>query len=244
MKRTRQDEEGEGATTHLLERRRKKKASLKKAAISSKFQRPTDRPFGFFEAASAPSARCAATPTPCTMLACMLTASLLAFVSSSSSAASSAFTVDTSSPGAPLSRVLLDSFGSSHGATTLRATWRSHFAQVQRDIPFRRVRFHGLLDDDMSTFLDGRANGALVFDTLDFLVAQGIAPTIELSYMPAELALNKTAFYRHYMGLRSTYESAPAYRAFITGLVQLFLDRYGAAAVRSWRFEVWNEPSV
>jgi hypothetical protein len=127
------------------------------------------------------------------------------------------FSVDTAHPGAPLSRVLLDSFGSSHGSTTLRATWRSHFSQTLRDIPFRRVRFHGILDDDMSSFRaqdgNGGFSGGLIFDTLDFFVANGITPTVELSYMPAALALNSTAYYRHYMGIRSTFASAPQWRA-------------------------------
>ena len=157
-----------------------------------------------------------------------------------SSTASAAFTIDTARPGAPLSRVLVDSFGSSHGATTLRATWRSHFQQALRDIPFHRVRFHGILDDDMSAFMKGGFSGGLIFDSLDFFVANGIAPTVELSYMPAALALNASAFDRHYMGIRSTFASAPQWRAFITGMVQLMISRYGAQTVRSWRFEVWS----
>jgi xylan 1,4-beta-xylosidase len=172
----------------------------------------------------------------------------LAFSCTAIATSSSAFAIDTAHPCPPLSRVLLDSFGSSHGSTTLRATWRSHFSQTLRDIPFHRVRFHGILDDDMSAFMNmngayGGASGGLIFDTLDFFVQNGITPTVELSYMPAALALNTTAFYRHYMGLRSTFASAPAWRAFITGLIQLMIDRYGAAVVRSWRFEVWNEPN-
>ena len=162
-------------------------------------------------------------------------------------AAAASFDVDTLTLGAPLSRVMLDSFGSSHGATTLRATWRAHFLQVLRDIPFRRVRFHGILDDDMSAWMDtraanmvGGASGGLIFDTLDFFVANGIAPTIELSYMPQALALNATAFDRHYSGIRSTFASAPAWRAFVTGLVTIMEARYGAATVRQWRFEVWS----
>jgi xylan 1,4-beta-xylosidase len=151
-----------------------------------------------------------------------------------------AFTVDTAHPGAPLSRVLVDSFGSSHGATTLRATWRSHFQQTLRDIPFHRVRFHGILDDDMSAYMKGGFSGGLIFDTLDFFVANKIAPTVELSYMPAALALNASAFDRHYSGIRSTFASAPQWRAYITGMVQLMIARYGAQTVRSWRFEVWS----
>jgi xylan 1,4-beta-xylosidase len=151
------------------------------------------------------------------------------------------FDIDTQTPLPALSRVLTDSFGSSHGATTLRATWRDHFLQTLHDIPFHRVRYHGSLDDDMSAYMNGRFSGGLIFDTLDFFVSNGITPTIELSYMPAGLALNTTAYYRHYAGLRSTFASAPAWRAFITDMITQMIARYGAATVRSWRFEVWNE---
>jgi hypothetical protein len=178
-------------------------------------------------------------------LICLMGILLIAIALSAATADTAvSFSVDTAHPGAPLSRVLLDSFGSSHGSTTLRATWRSHFSQTLRDIPFRRVRFHGILDDDMSSFRaqdgNGGFSGGLIFDTLDFFVANGITPTVELSYMPAALALNSTAYYRHYMGIRSTFASAPQWRAFITGMVQTMISRYGAQTVRSWRFEVWS----
>ena len=177
-------------------------------------------------------------PSPPPLLRVASLALALLARAASAAPASAAFDVDAASPGAPLSRVVLDSFGSSHGSTTLRATWRAHFLQVLRDVPFKRVRFHGILDDDMSTYLGGVASGGLVFDTLDFLVANGVTPTVELSYMPAALALNASDYRRHYMGIGSTYASAPAWRAFITGLVELCVARYGAAAVRSWLFEV------
>lgn len=175
------------------------------------------------------------------MLLLSLATLAVACAAAAAPAATAAFDIDTSrTPSPPLS-MLLDSFGSSHGATTLRATWREHFLQTLHDVPFRRVRFHGILDDDMSAFMGGRFSGGLIFDTLDFFVAHGIAPTVELSYMPAGLALNASAFYRHYGGIRSTFASAPAWRAFITDLVTQLIARYGAATIRQWRFEVWNE---
>lgn len=60
--------------------------------------------------------------------------------------------------------------------------------------------FAGILDDDMSTYLDGQANAALAFDTLDFLVANGITPTVELSFMPEGLASNASQTVFHYKG--------------------------------------------
>ena len=87
-----------------------------------------------------------------------------------------AFSADISAPTTPLLGTVYDSFGSSHGSTTLRARWRDHFLVAHEDIPFRRVRFHGILDDDLSTYYNGGPNGALVFDTLDFLVVNRIIP--------------------------------------------------------------------
>jgi len=143
----------------------------------------------------------------------------------------------------PLSLAITDSLGSSHGATTLRATWRDHFARTLREVPFARIRFHGILDDDLSTFLGGRANGALVFDSLDFFVAAGVAPTVELSFMPAALASDASLVVEHYAGGISPPRNWTAWRNFITEFVVLCVERYGAPVVRTWLWEVWNEPN-
>lgn len=148
------------------------------------------------------------------------------------------FSADISAPTNSLSRTVLDSFGSSHGSTTLRATWRTHFDAALNEIGFNRVRFHGILDDDLSTYLNGKANGALVFDTLDYLVARNIRPTIEIGFMPQDLARNSSLKVFHYQGGADTFADATKWSNFITDFVGLLLDRYGAATVREWFFEV------
>ena len=47
-------------------------------------------------------------------------------------------------------------FGSSHAATAMRADWQRELTQVQKDLGAEYVRFHGLLDDDMSVVVKGR----------------------------------------------------------------------------------------
>ena len=138
---------------------------------------------------------------------------------------------------------MYDSFGSSHGSTTLRARWRDHLASTKQDIPFSRVRFHGILDDDMSTYLNGQANGALVFDTLDFLVAQHVTPTVEIGFMPMDLAADPTATVFHYRGGTSPPANFDRWTAFIAQFTRLLVDRYGTDVVSTWPFEVWNEPN-
>ena len=162
-------------------------------------------------------------------------------VSAAAPAPIASFLANASATGAPLSLAITDSLGSSHGATTLRATWREHFARTLRDIPFARIRFHGILDDDLSTYLNGHANGALVFDSLDFFVAAGVAPTVELSFMPAALASNPELVVEHYEGGISPPKNWTQWSAFVTEFVGLCVDRYGAEIVRSWLFEIWSK---
>jgi beta-xylosidase len=46
-------------------------------------------------------------------------------------------------------------FGSSHAATAMRADWQRELTAVQKDLGVEYVRFHGLLDDDMSVVVPG-----------------------------------------------------------------------------------------
>ena len=168
---------------------------------------------------------------------------LLSLLASPASAVELVFSASILPAAAPLAGTVFDSFGSSHGSTTLRSTWRSHFASTQHDIAFQRVRFHGILDDDMSTYMDGQASGALVFDTLDWLVAQHITPTVEIGFMPEQLASHPDQYVFHYKGGTSPPADWSKWNKFITQFAQLLVDRYSAAVVRTWLFEVWNEPN-
>ncbi len=53
---------------------------------------------------------------------------------------------------------LLSCVGSGHASLTLREDWRSQFTRTVQDIGFSFVRYHAILDDDMSTYLNGGAN--------------------------------------------------------------------------------------
>jgi xylan 1,4-beta-xylosidase len=96
--------------------------------------------------------------------------------------------------------LLLSCVGASHAVMSLREDWRAHLTQIQRDVGFRYIRFHGLLDDDMSTYLEGKANMFNIFNTFDFLIGIGIRPIVELSFMPIALALNSSQTVFHYKG--------------------------------------------
>ena len=78
---------------------------------------------------------------------------------------------------------------------------------------------------------------------IDAYLDLGIAPFLELGFMPAALASgDQTVFWwrGNVTPPRSWTEWAELVRAIVTHLV----DRYGIEQVRGWPIEVWNEPDL
>ena len=73
-------------------------------------------------------------------------------------ATAEAFAVSLSAPTNPFANnVLTRCVGSSHAATALRADWQHQLTKAQKDLGTEFVRFHGLLDDDMSVLIESEA---------------------------------------------------------------------------------------
>lgn len=138
---------------------------------------------------------------------------------------------------------LLDSVGSGHATLSLRADWQQHLAQTQNEIGFRQVRFHAVLDDDMSSYLGGGANMFNVFRSYDALLEMNIKPLVELSFMPRELALNSSNTVFHYEGGTSAPRDQAKFGEFLVQFIGQIVQRYGIEEVSQWRFEAWNEPN-
>lgn len=138
--------------------------------------------------------------------------------------------------------------GSCHAATALREDWRRQLKTCREEFGFEYVRFHGLLDDDMSVCLR-RNDGSLEYSffnidsVFDFLLEIGMKPFIELSFMPELLASGtKTVF--HYRGNITPPKSHDEWGKLIEALASHLVQRYGLDEVRKWFFEVWNEPNL
>src|SRR3954451_19437591 len=95
-------------------------------------------------------------------------------------------------PRAPLPHVWEHTVGSCHAPLALRADWQDQLRRGRRGLGFRRVRFHGLLSDDVGTLV--RHGGRLIYSffnadrIVDFLLSIGMQPFVELSFMPTALA--------------------------------------------------------
>jgi xylan 1,4-beta-xylosidase len=130
----------------------------------------------------------------------------------------------------------------------LRADWQQQLAFVKKECDFKYIRMHGLLSDDMAVYTeDGKGNpqyNYMYVDALyDYLLSIGIKPFVELGFMPNALASgHQTIFW--WKGNVTPPKDYKKWEDLIRNLTQHFTERYGTAEVKTWYFEVWNEPNL
>ncbi|HQA98153.1 MAG TPA: helix-turn-helix domain-containing protein [Clostridia bacterium] len=146
-------------------------------------------------------------------------------------------------------------FGSTVRVTTIGRAYEGLLSHVQRqlmqlqeEIGFSYVRFHGLMSDDMmmikaDTDGDIQYNFFLVDQLLDFLLSIRLKPFLELTFMPSILASgNQTVF--SWRANITPPASLGQWRDLVRALMSHLVSRYGTEEVSQWYFEVWNEPDL
>jgi len=161
-----------------------------------------------------------------------------------------AVSIDTKQAVGPLPHVWEECAGSDRAAITLRETWRKDWVQGHKELGLKRVRFHGIFSDELGVYAPSWLNGTHVipnfmevFEVYDGLLACGVSPYVELSFMPKQLA-SGTGMFGFYNANTSPPKTLEAWADFITQFVKALIGRYGLATVRTWPFEVWNEPNL
>jgi xylan 1,4-beta-xylosidase len=130
----------------------------------------------------------------------------------------------------------------------LRADWQQQLAYVRKECGFKYIRMHGLLTDDMAVYKEGKDGSPeinfMYIDALfDFLHSIGMKPFVELGFMPGALASgNKTIFW--WRGNVTPPRDYDKWAFLVRSLVEHWTERYGAEEVKTWYFEVWNEPNL
>lgn len=148
----------------------------------------------------------------------------------------------------PRSMVWQDCVGAGRAAEGLRAGWRQQLEDCRREIGFHYLRMHGLLQDELGVYSEdasGRPkyNWQYIDDIYDFLLSIGVKPFVEFSFMPNALASGNGKIFWWQANVTPPRDYGK-WDALITALVKHWTDRYGAAEVASWRFEIWNEPNL
>lgn len=156
--------------------------------------------------------------------------------------------IDFNNVKGPLNTMFKECVGAGRANEGLRADWQKQLAYVKKECGFRYIRMHGLLCDDMGVYKEDKNGNPkynyMYVDVLfDFLQSIGMKPFVELGFMPSALASgSQTIFW--WRGNVTPPKDYDKWADLIRNLVEHFTERYGADEVKTWYFEVWNEPNL
>jgi len=148
----------------------------------------------------------------------------------------------------PFSTMFKQCVGAGRASEGLRADWQRQLTYIHDECGFTYLRMHGLLGDDMGVYHENKAgnpeyNWQYIDEVYDFLERIHMKPFVELGFCPDALASGKqTVFW--WKGNVTKPRDPKKWGDFIQALVTHFRERYGDAEVRTWYFEVWNEPNL
>ena len=158
-------------------------------------------------------------------------------------------TVDPAARATPFPHYWERMFGSGRAALALRDSYRRDLKVVAGATGAQYVRFHGILHDELGVYDEDKRgqsvyNFSYVDQIYDGLLAIGVRPFVELSFMPRKLAQHKILQSFWYQPNVSPPKDYGRWDALITALASHLVERYGIDEVRHWYFEVWNEPNL
>ena len=140
-------------------------------------------------------------------------------------------------------------FGSGRALLTLRDSYRQDLRAVKKATDFQFVRFHAIFHDEVGIYdQDKRGNPLYNFSYVDQiydgLLANGVRPFVELSFMPRKLASREVEQNFKYHPIVAPPRDYAKWDALIAAFASHLIERYGIEEVAQWYFEVWNEPNI
>jgi xylan 1,4-beta-xylosidase len=177
-------------------------------------------------------------------------------------------TIDANATTTPFPHFWEQTFGSGRAILALRQDYRDDLRTVKQATGFKSVRFHGIFMDDVGLYDPDRKpikfaqmtnsdttvqnapdtgvyNFSYIDQIYDGLLAAGVRPFVELSFMPKKMASDPNAL--HAFWYKQNVSPPKDYKLWddmITAFAQHLIDRYGIDEVAQWDFEVWNEPNI
>ncbi|WUR11524.1 beta-xylosidase [[Empedobacter] haloabium] len=178
-------------------------------------------------------------PSRTLLAACLLLAA-------SAQAAPRQIAIDAAAPTTPRDRYTDLSVGADYPGTLIRADSLAQLKLARDELGFRYLRFHAIFHDVLGTYRE--VDGQPVYDwtKIDYLydrmLAIGIKPFVELGFTPLAMKSSDAAIF-YWKG--NTSHPVPAkWAALVDAFVRHLRERYGEREVRTWFFEVWNEPNL
>jgi xylan 1,4-beta-xylosidase len=186
-------------------------------------------------------------------LSCSLSCSLLiaqpAISQQSPSSTNTVVRVDLSAPSTPFPHFWEQMFGSGRANLSLRDSYQRDLDWVHAVTGFQYVRFHAIFHDENGVY-DEDAQGNPVYNfsyvdqIYDGLLAHGVKPFVEISFMPKKLAASPVLHAFWYKPSPAPPKDYAKWDALITAFTKHLVERYGLDELSQWYFEVWNEPNI
>ncbi len=114
------------------------------------------------------------------------------------------------------------------------------------ELGFRYIRFHAIFHDVLGTVRV--ENGKHVYDwgridqLYDNLLARRIKPFVELGFTPKAMKTSDNKIF--YWEGNTSHPLPSAWKDLVETFIRHLEQRYGREEVRTWLFEVWNEPNL
>jgi xylan 1,4-beta-xylosidase len=163
---------------------------------------------------------------------------------------SQTLTIDANAPAHPFPHFWEQFFGSGRANLALREGYRQDLRAVHDAVGMRYVRFHAIFHDENGVYDEDEKgnpifNFSYVDQIYDGILAQGVRPFVELSFMPRKLTSNPAAihpfWYKQNVAPPKDYAK---WDLLIHKFAEHLIARYGIDEVSNWYFEVWNEPNI
>lgn len=146
----------------------------------------------------------------------------------------------------PLDRFFDLSVGSDFPGTLIRDDNQAQLKTAVDELGFRYIRFHAIFHDVLGTVRV--ENGKNVYDwarldqLYDGLLARHIKPFVELGFTPIAMKTSDNKIF--YWQGNTSHPLPAAWKDLLNAFIRHVEQRYGPDEVRTWFFEVWNEPNL
>lgn len=157
--------------------------------------------------------------------------------------------ISAESAGTPLKHTFRIFTSVSRAKELLFSDVQNMLRELQGEIGFEYIKFHGLLSDDMMVYTEdehGTPHYSFVYidKAFDFLLSIRLKPLVQFSYMPKALAKDPghTVYFTPYV--ISMPKDMGKWVSLVSALTRHLIARYGPDTVRTWLFCCWNEPDT
>jgi xylan 1,4-beta-xylosidase len=138
------------------------------------------------------------------------------------------------------------SVGSDYPGTLIRPDSQEQLKVVVDELGFRYIRFHAIFHDVLGTVRieNGKTvyNWSKIDQLYDDLLARHIRPFVELGFTPKALATSQSSIF--YWRGNTSHPKPEGWHDLVDAYIRHIEERYGKDEVRTWFFEVWNEPNL